>query len=580
MGTVSWLHLSDWHHRLPMTFDREKKRDELIKDIEKRADISDALEKIDFVLFSGDITNSGAKDEFQQVKTELVDPIRNAVGKAVPIYCVPGNHDIQRSDIDLIDADLKTEIAKLTTAEEWHRFNDTVKCAATATELNKPLSNYFDFINALGCGVSRSKLHSVQKITAGEIRIGLACINTAWNSARFKIQHAEPPPGSTHWLWDYGLLRITEAQLKDAIQERGAVDLGILMMHHPLHWLDEFERARLEQVLFKSCHIVVHGHEHRPNTSRISSAFGDLVFIPAGATYVGLMPGDPRYTSAYNFTTVDTNDFSGIVYHRVWADEFGQWGQWKADERFWLDGQSQFVLAKKKDYDLKVAHKAIINANKQYIDALSKRPATHHEIFIRHDEEIVGGEKFIRQHFKVRICLRAGPPEEFIWRTGIDRMIATHPNKAVRKRAYKLVKLPPNMKKAESVDGDENLEFQWTGMIGPKETWLEYEYEKLDLPNNALLMRVSRFTDRIKLSIKKAPGYHYDDRPIGGFPELKSTNDDIFSMGVDTLESNKMILPSQGYLIQWRPEHKAARSVANAPSKILRSKNPRPARRK
>jgi hypothetical protein len=159
-------------------------------------------------------------------------------------------------------------------------------------------------------------------------------------------------------------------------------------------------------------------------------------------------------------------------------------------------------------------------------------------------------------------------------------MIAMHPNKAVRKRAYKLVKLPPNMKKAESVDGDENLEFQWTGMIGPKETWLEYEYEKLDLPNNALLMRVSRFTDRIKLSIKKAPGYHYDDRPIGGFPELKSTNDDIFSMGVDTLESNKMILPSQGYLIQWRPEHKAARSVANAPSKILRSKNPRPARRK
>jgi UDP-2,3-diacylglucosamine pyrophosphatase LpxH len=573
MSAVSWLHLSDWHHSQDrrISFDREKKRDALLRDIEARGQISDSLAKIDFILFSGDITFSGAKAEFDQVKTELIDPIRNVVGTNVPIYCVPGNHDIDRSSIAHIAGGLKKQIVGLTTADAWQKFNDSVSDHATATELNKPLENYFEFLAGLGCKVSRSTLHSVQKIRSGGITIGLTCINTAWNSARFKLQHAEPPAGSKPWLWDYGLLRITEAQLQNAIREVGSVDLGILMMHHPLHWIDEFERAKLERILFKSCHIVIHGHEHRPNTNQISSAFGDLVFIPAGATYIGYEPTDPRYTSAYNFTTVDTEDFAGVVHHRIWADEADRW---QADERFWLDGQSPFLLPKKKDYDPKLARRAIVNANKQYIEALGKRAAKSHEISIRHDEETLGGERFIRQHFKLRICLRAGPREEFVWRSGIDQMIANHPNKAVRRRAYKLKKLPANMKRVRGGNIQKH-EFQWKGMIGPKEQWLEYEYEKLELPNNAFLIRVSRFTDQVKLSIKEAEGYHYEYVPIGGFPLLKPSKDKFFS--VDTLESDRMILPSQGYLIQWRPEHRSR--PAPKPKAAKKVRPPQNARR-
>ncbi len=172
-------------------------------------------------------------------------------------------------------------------------------------------------------------MHTISK---HDIKIGLMCINTAWNSARFNLQHVEPIAGAKPWLWDYGLLRITEAQLQNAIDELGAVDLGILMMHHPLHWIDELERAKLEHMLFSSCHIVIHGHEHRPNTSRISGAFGDLVFIPAGATYAAASPDDPNYTSAYNFTTVNTKkSFVGTVHHRIWEENASEW---KEDERF------------------------------------------------------------------------------------------------------------------------------------------------------------------------------------------------------------------------------------------------------
>ncbi len=558
MGTISWLHLSDWHHKYPISRDRQKKRTQLLRDIKKTT--TTILGAIDFILFSGDITNSGAKEEFDEVRTELIDPIRMQLGTAIPIYCVPGNHDIQRGDIGRIAAPLRNQIASLTSPEAWLTFNETVCDPALASEINKPLSNYFDFLDGLGCPLSRSKLHSVQKIEKHGIKIGLICINTAWNSARFNLQHVEPIPGGKAWLWDYGLLRITEAQLQNAIDELGAVDLGILMMHHPLHWIDEFERAKLEHMLFDCCHIVIHGHEHRPNTSRISSAFGDLVFIPAGATYAAASPDDPNYTSAYNFTTVDTEVFLGTVHHRIWAEVVGRW---QADERFWAEGRSQFLLAKRKDYDLKLAHKAIINANKQYIRSVARRGVKQYEITICHDPEIVGGEHFIRQRVQLRLLLREGPPEDFAWSTEVDDMIIDHPNANVRKRAYNRLNLSVGMTSLNTAEDSACL-FKWGCKVDSREQWLEYEYEKLDLPNNYYYFQLSRFADRVHLSLRPAKGYRYAYQPVGGFPDLKPVTNELLS--IDTMTTNEMILPSQGYIIQWRPDHKTAVKAKSAVS--------------
>jgi hypothetical protein len=363
-------------------------------------------------------------------------------------------------------------------------------------------------------------------------------------------------------------LRITEAQLQHAINELGPFDLGVLMMHHPLHWIDEFERAKLEQILFNHCHIIIHGHEHRPNTSRISSAFGDLVFIPAGAIYVGRTPEDPRYTNAYNFTAIDTSSFCGTVHHRVWLEELRRWD---ADSRFWLDGRSQFLLAKSKQYNLKLAHKSIINSNKLYMGFIGKRGTISHEITIRHDSENIDRQQFIRQHVKIRILMREGPPESFTWETGVDEMILAHPCEEVRKQAYKLVALARKMKKVKRRK-EKNL-FIWGGIVDPKEQWLEYEYEKLDLPNNFYFIKISRFTNRAKLSIRPAKGYQYAYLPIGGFPPLKPIKNKLLS--VDTVETEDMILPSQGYIIQWRPEHKPSRSVTTSARRKSRSKSPR-----
>jgi hypothetical protein len=54
MTGLTWLHLSDWHQS-GSDFNRQVIRSALLKDIQERAKIDPNLEKIDFVIFSGDV---------------------------------------------------------------------------------------------------------------------------------------------------------------------------------------------------------------------------------------------------------------------------------------------------------------------------------------------------------------------------------------------------------------------------------------------------------------------------------------------------------------------------------------------
>ncbi len=103
-----------------------------------------------------------------------------------------------------------------------------------------------------------------------------------------------------------------------------------------------------------------------------------------------------------------------------------------------------------------------------------------------------------------------------------------------------------------------------------KEQWIKYEYEKLDLPNNYYLFQLSRFTDRVQLKLRPAKGYRYTYQAVGGFPSKEPIKDELLS--IDTFETNEMILPSQGYIIQWRPDHQ--RSIK--PKSVLKQKQRRP----
>lgn len=80
MAGLTWLHLSDWHQK-EQSFDRKVVRDALIKDLRERAQrIDRSLERVDFVVFSGDLAFSGQKSEYSAAQEQLLGPVLDAVG--------------------------------------------------------------------------------------------------------------------------------------------------------------------------------------------------------------------------------------------------------------------------------------------------------------------------------------------------------------------------------------------------------------------------------------------------------------------------------------------------------------------
>jgi predicted MPP superfamily phosphohydrolase len=91
---LTWIHLSDWHQE-GKKFDRKVVGDALIADIEKREAISPDLADIDFIVFSGDVSNAGRPNEYEDAIRELFQPLLAASGvNPEKLFIIPGNHDL------------------------------------------------------------------------------------------------------------------------------------------------------------------------------------------------------------------------------------------------------------------------------------------------------------------------------------------------------------------------------------------------------------------------------------------------------------------------------------------------------
>ncbi len=119
MSRLTWLHLSDWHQK-SKEFDRQVVIAALIQDIKGRMAISPDLERIDFIIFSGDVAFSGKPEEYEAAKTELFDPLLKACGlKPNRLLIVPGNHHLDMDEFKLLPADLSRPLTSEAEVQSW-----------------------------------------------------------------------------------------------------------------------------------------------------------------------------------------------------------------------------------------------------------------------------------------------------------------------------------------------------------------------------------------------------------------------------------------------------------------------------
>jgi ppGpp synthetase/RelA/SpoT-type nucleotidyltranferase len=253
------LHISDTH------FDVKARRSR-IADALLRAARGQAWEP-DLCLFSGDLTLSGAAGEFDLGGNWLAKLI--APPWRTKLFVVPGNHDLVRraairvlreahsdpATFDRLKESLRANLPHLDNFRYWHEkgrslFGDRL------------LS---DWGNPFGCQAI---------IDADGWDVNLVGLNTALLSC-----------GDD----DRGQLVQDIETLKDYIGLRSeGWDCDLLVGHHPLSWLVEWNQQAVKRLLNREGRAYFHGHQHA-HSELVRGADEALVTFSSGAAYEASM---------------------------------------------------------------------------------------------------------------------------------------------------------------------------------------------------------------------------------------------------------------------------------------------------
>lgn len=258
----SWLHFSDIH--VGMTNQGWKwpvVENLLVEDLKHLIDKNGSL---DLVVFSGDMTQSGKVEEYQGC-TKILRKLWNVFeskGVNPHLFCVPGNHDLQRPDEMnpyYLGFSAWWQNGKL--REEFWGEKGKKFLRAQKSIFNN-YKKWIDSLSAEGIPVVCSSEgflpgDSSAVLDNGKVRVGLIGLNSTWlqlggGDYQGKL-HVDPRQ----------LLAITDNQPDEWVAKN---DLNLLVTHHPLDWLNEKSIELFDREIDIAGRFQAHlyGHMHEP----------------------------------------------------------------------------------------------------------------------------------------------------------------------------------------------------------------------------------------------------------------------------------------------------------------------------
>lgn len=218
------------------------------------------------LIFSGDIANTGARNEFETAKkfvAEIVDGLKTAGVGEIYAVAVPGNHDLDlRQEPDTRQLILESPERFVTRPIDFDGLNfEAVICVQ---------DGFFAFESAVCGGPTKTnsdKLHFQRVFQIGSRTVLFHCFNTAWLSRKNELQ-------SKLFIPTQVLRGETPAQ----------TDLAVAVFHHPYNWLDATNQRTVKQFVESQVDVVLTGHEHDPGADRRLSIKGSgLDYLQAPA---------------------------------------------------------------------------------------------------------------------------------------------------------------------------------------------------------------------------------------------------------------------------------------------------------
>ena len=317
--TITWLHLSDFHLRAGDQYDQTVVIASLLDDIKNQREQQTVA--TDAVFLTGDLAFSGKPEEYQVARKFIRDLAEASGVELSNIFCVPGNHDVDRSRIT---SSVQTESRALKNREQVSRLMGTVQLSSF-TDRYLPYSEFIRTTFPWAEIWSDDSLSFTRNLRIRGINISLLGLNSAWLSG------AED---------DKGNLLIGERQIREALDKAKQPELLIALFHHPLSYLADFDSSDVQALLNTRCDFVLHGHLHETHAARLVSPDSEVFYLAAGASYQGRLEA-----LAYNRVSVHLDEGGAEVMLRRYSDRQG--GFWSPDAsafRSAPDGILQFSL--------------------------------------------------------------------------------------------------------------------------------------------------------------------------------------------------------------------------------------------
>lgn len=252
------IHLSDIHF--------EKREDTFKIKIDKMMQVINTLDDADecIIVVSGDLVAQGSNTGYKGVGS-LIGALfkelgsKKYKGKTIEFVCVPGNHDIDFSKIEITFDMIKDAYKK-------------GKIESVVDMYISSMGGFFGFAKHKKCFLE-DVIVSKKVIEYGNKKVGLVLLNTA----PLSVLGGNAEDMGSHYLSDKYIEKIEQAT------EAG---INILVMHHSIEWFNSSCKDKLRKIISRKYSLVITGHEHLPiGESRNYNRNGEVQYVQGNALH-------------------------------------------------------------------------------------------------------------------------------------------------------------------------------------------------------------------------------------------------------------------------------------------------------
>ncbi|ODT05158.1 MAG: hypothetical protein ABS52_00150 [Gemmatimonadetes bacterium SCN 70-22] len=271
MRPISWLHISDIHMRPRDAWPQHVVTTAMYEDIRAKRPERPA----DFALVTGDLAFGGKAEEYELVRGFL-DELSAASGvPADRIFCIPGNHDIDRDRQRFCFQGARAALQDSASTDAFLGSPD----ADDFRTLMARQEHYRSFQKSYFANQERiptpDGLGYVARLIVDGVRIAIVGLDTAWLA--------------NGGIDDHMKLLLGERQLLNAlslaVESADPPHIVVAMGHHPLHLLQDFDRRAALRRIEGKCHFYHCGHLHEPEERAGGQTPGGCVTVATGASF-------------------------------------------------------------------------------------------------------------------------------------------------------------------------------------------------------------------------------------------------------------------------------------------------------